>query len=911
MTQISSPQQAPARPAWHALPVEAVLQRLGVTERGLDSEAARARLAEYGPNRLRPPQRRSPWRRLLAQFNNVLIHILLIAGVITALLEYWIDAAVILGVVVINALIGFIQEGKAEQAMEAIRGMLSPRASVLRDGHFHSLPAEALVPGDIVQLAAGDRVPADLRLLRARDLRIEEAALTGESVAVEKRTDPVMAGAALGDRFSMAYSGTLVTTGQGIGVVVATGDDTEIGRISNLLAEVQTLTTPLLEQIARFGRILTMAILAIAAITFAIGTLLHGQPLDEMFLAAVALAVAAIPEGLPAIITVTLAIGVQRMAGRNVIIRRLPAVETLGSVSVICSDKTGTLTRNEMAVQAIETPAASYRVTGVGYEPHGGFETADGPVDPDARPDLRELIRAGLLCNDASLVHSARGWEWQGDPMEVALLTAAWKAELDPPRETEALPRVDLIPFDSSHRFMATLHHDHEGHGYIFVKGAPEAVLSRCSSLYGRDAPLDRAHWEARVHQMARSGYRVLALAWRPANPDQATLDFDDVDGDLQLLGLVGFIDPPREEAVAAVAECRNAGIRVKMITGDHAVTAAAVGAQLGIGDGERAVSGEQIEHMDRAQLRSVVLATDVFARASPEHKLRLVEALQAEDQVTAMTGDGVNDAPALKRADVGVAMGIKGTEAAKEAAEMVLTDDNFASIVAGVEEGRTVYDNIKKAILFILPTNGAEALVVIIAIALGRLLPMSPVQILWVNMITAVTLAIALAFEPPEPDIMKRPPRPRQEPLLSGFLIWRILFVSGLLVIYCYGLFLWHREAGASIEQARTVAVNALVGGEIVYLFNARFLTASSLNLRGLFGSRPALIAALLVSLFQLAFTYLPPLQKLFGTVALGLADWLPILAGGVLVYLLVELEKALLRRRRRPLQGAGAGPR
>ena len=897
MTQISSPQED--RPAWHALPVEAVLQRLGVSGRGLDTESARARLAEYGPNRLRPPQRRSAWRRLLAQFNNVLIHILLIAGVVTTLLDHWIDASVIFGVVIINALIGFVQEGKAEQAMEAIRGMLSPRATVLRDGHFHSLSAEELVPGDIVQLAAGDRVPADLRLLRARDLRIEEAALTGESVAVEKGTDPVMAGAALGDRFSMAYSGTLVTAGQGLGVVVATGDDTEIGRISSLLAEVQTLTTPLLEQITRFGRTLTVAILAIAAVTFAIGTVGHGQPLDEMFLAAVALAVAAIPEGLPAIITITLALGVQRMARRNVIIRRLPAVETLGSVSVICSDKTGTLTRNEMAVQVIETPAGSYRVTGTGYEPHGGFETAGGPVDPATRPDLRELVRAGLLCNDASLVHTAHGWEWQGDPMEVALLTAAWKAELDPGREAEALPRVDLVPFDAHHRFMATLHHDHEGHGYIFVKGAPEAVLSRCSTMAPADAPLDRADWEARLHRMARSGYRVLALAWRPADADQATLGFKDLEDGLQLLGLVGLIDPPREEAIAAVAQCRNAGIRVKMITGDHAVTAAAVGAQLGIGDGERAVSGEQIEHMDQAQLRRVVLETDVFARASPEHKLRLVEALQAEDRVTAMTGDGVNDAPALKRADVGVAMGIKGTEAAKEAAEMVLTDDNFASIVAGVEEGRTVYDNIKKAILFILPTNGAEALVVIIAIALGRLLPMSPVQILWVNMITAVTLAIALAFEPPEPDIMKRPPRPRQEPLLSGFLIWRILFVSVLLVIYAYGLFLWHREAGAAIELARTVAVNALVGGEIVYLFNTRFLVASSLTPQGLFGSRPALVATLLVSLFQLAFTYLPAFQKLFGTQALGLTDWLPILAGGVLVFLLIELEKALLWRR------------
>ncbi len=886
-------------PVWHAIPVEEALRALDTTEQGLDSASAAERLRRYGPNRLPRPGHRPAWRRLLAQFDNVLIHVLLAAGAVTLALGHWIDAGVIFGVVVINALIGFVQEGKAEQAMEAIHGMLSQRASVRRDGLFRTLPAEALVPGDIVQITAGDRVPADLRLIRARNLRIEEAVLTGESMAVEKRSEPVLPGAGVGDRSSMAYSGTLVTAGQGLGVVVATGRATEIGRISGLLASVSPLTTPLLEQMAGFARSVTLAILVVAALAFTVGTLIHRQPLSEMFLASVALAVAAIPEGLPAIITITLALGVQRMARRNAIIRRLPAVETLGAVSVICSDKTGTLTRNEMTVQAIRTPRQQYQVSGVGYEPHGDFLANGWSIDPDRHPDLLDLLRAGLLCNDASLTPTERGWEWQGDPMEVALLTAAVKAGLDPAREAEALPRTDLIPFDSRYRLMATLHHDHQGRGYLFVKGAPESLLARCTLPTDESGVFPRALWEQRLHELARAGYRVLALAWRATDPGKTRLELADLDDGLRFLGLAGFIDPPREEAITAVAQCRDAGIAVKMITGDHVVTAAAIGTQLGIGDGEPAISGEQIDHLDEETLRQVVRTNAVFARTSPEHKLRLVEALQANGEITAMTGDGVNDAPALKRADIGVAMGVKGTEVAKEAAEMVLADDNFASIVAGVEEGRTVYDNIKKGILFVLPTNGAEALLVALAIAIGSQLPLSPVQILWVNMITAVTLAIALAFEPAEADVMKRPPRPRREPLLSGFLIWRVAFVSLLLVLYSYGLFLWHRDAGASLELARTVAVNALVAGEIAYLFNARFLADSSLSLHGLLGSRPVLIAVAIVLAMQLAFTYLGLFQMLFATQPLAPVHWLPILGGAALVFLLVELEKALVRRR------------
>jgi magnesium-transporting ATPase (P-type) len=543
---------------------------------------------------------------------------------------------------------------------------------------------------------------------------------------------------------------------------------------------------------------LTGAILGIAAVTFAFGTLLRGYSAGEMFLAAVGLAVAAIPEGLPAIMTITLAIGVQRMARRNAIIRRLPAVETLGSVTMICSDKTGTLTKNEMTVQRVVTAEQTFEVSGAGYCPHGDFSIDGAEVRACDFPELIEIVRAGLLCNDAILRQQDDVWRLEGDPTEGALLTLAAKAGLDAGFESATLPRTDAIPFESEHRFMATLHHDHGGHGFIYLKGAPERVLAIChrERYAGTDRALDRDYWQNRLEQAAAAGQRVLALAFRALESTQGELQFKDIDYGFTLLGLVGIIDPPREEAIIAVRQCQAAGIRVKMITGDHAVTARAIGAQLGIGDGNTALTGVELENLDDETLARRALAIDVFARTNPEHKLRLVQALQANGQIVAMTGDGVNDAPALKKADVGVAMGVKGTEAAKEAAKMVLADDNFASIVHAVEEGRTIYDNLKKAILFILPTNGGEAGVVVTAILFGLTLPITPVQILWVNMITAVTLALALAFEPPEAAVMKRPPRDPQEPLLSGFLVWRIAFVALLLVISVVSLYLWKSDA-------------------------------------------------------------------------------------------------------------------
>jgi magnesium-transporting ATPase (P-type) len=885
--------------AWHQLSTQQVLTALKSEKAGISSAEAERRLDEYGPNRLKPPKRRGPFARFLLQFHNVLIYVLLASALVTAILRHWVDTAVIIGVVLINAVIGVIQEGKAERALDAIRRMLSLRAAVLRDGRRKLIPAEHVVPGDIVFIQSGDKVPADLRLLAVKNLRIDEAALTGESQPVDKDIAAVAQQAAIGDRTCMAYSSTLVVYGQGLGVAVATGGDTEIGQIGAMLEQVQELSTPLLRQMTVFARWLTAVILALAAGTFSYGLYLRNYSINDMFLAAVGLAVAAIPEGLPAILTITLAIGVQRMARRNAIIRRLPAVETLGAVTTICTDKTGTLTRNEMTVQRLIAAEGVFEVGGVGYAPYGGFSLESKEVAVADHAAIAEIARAGLLCNDAQLRDSDGAWRVEGDPTEGALISLAIKAGLDPAFEHESLPRTDTIPFESEHRFMATLHHDHAGHGFIYVKGAPERVAEMCTRQRagGEDRPIDLDNWHAKIEEVAALGQRLLAVAMRPSDAVRRELSFADIDHGFTLLGLFGISDPPREEAVAAVASCQSARIRVKMITGDHAVTARAIGAQLGIGDGRAVLTGGELEKMDDESLRRIVREVDVFARASPEHKLRLVSALQADGQIVVMTGDGVNDAPALRRADVGVAMGMKGTEAAKEAAEMVLADDNFASIVHAVEEGRAVYDNIRKAIVYILPTNGGEAGMMVIAIMLGMVLPITPVQILWVNMITTVTLSLSLSFERPETNILRRPPRDPRSPLLSPFLAWRVVFVSLLMMGGALGLFLWQDASGAGIAESRTVAVNALVMGEIFYLINCRYLYAPVISRDGLTGNRYILLAIALLLVIQMLFTYVPFMQGLFGTAAIDLAAWSRITAFGILMLGLVELEKYVIR--------------
>ena len=885
--------------AWHSIPSDRVVGKWETNlESGLDAGTVSRRLDKHGPNRLPAAGKRGPLMRFLMQINNMLIYVLIAAGVGKILLGEFVDAGIIFAVVVINALLGFVQEGKAEKALDSIRNMLSPEAMALRDGKSRMVPAEELVPGDVVLLQSGDKVPADLRLVEVNNLRIEEAPLTGESLPVEKTDEPVAENAQIGDRKSMAYSGTLVVSGRAKGVVVATGGETELGNINKMLAGVKTMETPLLRQIEEFGKALTIVILIVCVIAFAYGRLFLDKSFTDMFKAAVGIAVSAIPEGLPAVVTITLALGVQRMARRHAIIRRLPAVETLGSVSRICSDKTGTLTRNEMVVTAVVTAGSSYEVTGEGYSPKGELRQEDKPADAD--PVVEKMARAAVLCNESEIHEDQGTWKLTGDPTEGALLPFAAKAGLSRETETAGLPRTNMIPFESEHKFMATLHGTASA-PVLFVKGAPDVIINYCDRQEladGRQAPVDRAYWEAQNEKIARRGQRVLALAWLPqAQIDDATFNPQGLSRELVLLGLVGIIDPPREEAIAAVKECHEGGIRVTMITGDHAVTGASIAKLLGIGDGKAYVTGAEVEKMDDDQLEAKCRRIDVFARTSPEHKLRLVRAMQASNQVVAMTGDGVNDAPALKQADVGVAMGIKGTEVSKEAAEMVLADDNFASITAAVREGRTVFNNIEKAILFMLPTNGGQALTILAAIFLGLTLPITPPQILWINMVSSVTLALAISFEPHEFGVMQRPPRTVDRPLLDRFGIWRIAFISLLLLIFTFGTFFWLTKHGASLELSRTAAVNAMIVGQVFYLVNSRFLLDSCFSLRALTGNKWIPISIGGVIILQLLFTYAPFMQAIFGTEGLPLSIWGWLLLGGFAFFTLVELEKILIR--------------
>ncbi|MCB2073071.1 MAG: cation-transporting P-type ATPase [Novosphingobium sp.] len=884
--------------SFHVKSIDDAIAAVDSRAAGLSSAEAGDRLALHGPNRLPDPPRRNALHRLFSQFHNVLIYVLLSAAAITAWLSHYIDTGVILAVVIVNAGIGFIQEGRAEQALDAIRHMLAPRTSVLRDGRRVTVESASVVPGDIVLLEAGERVPADLRLVEASGLSVDEAVLTGESVPVEKSLRPVSADAAIGDRFCMAFSGTLVARGAGRGVVVATAQRTEIGRISGMLSEVQTLTTPLIHQMDVFARWLTILILTIALVLLIYGYFVGHMPFSELFMAVVSLSVAAIPEGLPAVLTITLAVGVKAMARRNAIVRRLPAIETLGAVSVICSDKTGTLTRNEMMVASLATVDHAYAVGGNGYAPQGTIRLADADIDPDEHAILVEIARASALCNDAALHAHGDGWRIEGDPMEGALKALAGKIMRNGHEVFPEWSRTDGIPFDASHRYMAVLHHDHEGNALIHAKGAPERMLEMCSAQRrhdGGEEALDRQYWLDQIEQIAARGQRVLALASRTVRQDQVVLNMADLEGHMVLIGLVGLIDPPRAEAVSAVAECIRAGIRVKMSTGDHAGTASAIARQIGLVNSDRVVTGVELERMDDAELAAIVVETDVFARTSPEHKLRLVTALQSRGFTVAMTGDGVNDAPALKRAGAGIAMGLKGSEAAKEAAEFVLADDNFASIVAAVREGRTVYDNIKKVISWTLPTNAGEAMVVIVALFMGMALPITAIQILWINLITATTLGIALAFEPTEEGTMLRPPRSREEPLLNGELIWHIVLVSGLFVVAVFGMSAYALDRGYSPELARTIALNTLVVLEIFHLFFIRNIYGTSLTWKAVRGTRIVWTCVIVVTAGQFAITYLPAMQRLFETRAVPLLDGLLIFACGALFFAIIEIEKQL----------------
>lgn len=893
---------------WHHLTDTEVLDVLQTDRsQGLEQTEVTRRQQHFGLNVLTRKKGKSLLSLFLLQFHQPLIYILLGATLVTAALDEWVDAGVIFGVVLINAVIGFLQESKAIKAIDALARSMASEATVIRSGTKQKVSSTELVPGDLVVLQSGDKVSADLRLLNSRELQIDESTLTGESRPAEKHHDPISAATGLADRTNMNYSSTLVTYGSGTGVVIATGDQTEIGRINKLIADVDVLATPLTKKITHLSGLLLWVILSLASVTLMVGVL-RGETLFNMFMAAVALSVGAIPEGLPAAMTITLAIGVARMAKRRAIVRKLPAVETLGSTTVICSDKTGTLTQNQMTVQQVWAGGELFNVSGVGYLPQGQFSTNDLIINPRDYPTLLECLTTATLCNDARLVLADREWRVEGDPTEGALLTAAKKAGIAPEQLTANMPRLDNIPFESQLQYMATLNSlGTDQCDMLYLKGSVERIVARCSNAAGPDlrpVDLNVESIHQQVDNMTAQGLRVLAFARAEWPHNSHAINHRDVESGLTFIGLQAMMDPPRPEAVQAVHTCQTAGIQVKMITGDHAGTAAAIARQIGLNhdrdaDGDSiTLNGDAITQLSDAELTNVADRVAVFARVSPEQKLRLVKALQAKEHVVAMTGDGVNDAPALRQANIGVAMGVTGTEVAREAADVVLTDDNFSSIEAAVEEGRSVFDNLVKFITWTLPTNVGEGLVILVAVFAGLTLPILPLQILWINMTTAVLLGLTLAFEPKEPGLMLRPPRNPRSPILSRPLIQRIVLVGVLLLLGSFGLFEWQLYHGRSDAAARTAAVNVFVFGELFYLFNCRSLSYSMFTL-GVFSNRWLFVGVILMICLQMLFTYLPAMQQLFGTEALGATEWLLIIAVSAAIYGIVGIEKRIQLRR------------
>ncbi len=897
--------------AWHVLAVDEVYRRADSREHGLSATDAAVRLASDGPNLIAGARGTAAWRKLLEQFLQPLVIVLIGAAVVSVALGDWVDAAVIGAVVLLNGLIGFFQEHRAEQAIAALGQTIVTEATVLRDQVLRRIPSAELVVGDIVALQSGDTVPADLRLIALKDLQIEEAALTGESVAVDKALPELLPATPLGDRKNLAFAGSAVTFGQGRGVVVATGNATEAGRIAGLMQNTVQLETPLTRRIAQLSRLLVWVILGISAGLFLI-EVVRGRGLSDTFNGAVALAVGAIPEGLPAAVTILLAVGVSAMAKRRAVIRRLPAVETLGSTTVICSDKTGTLTENQMTVTRLVCGGLQVEVSGVGFDTAGHFRVdgAEGTLDPGQVPLLLECLRAGALCNDTRLVGHPGAIKVEGDPTEAALTVAARKAGLD----AEALrgwPRLDVIPFESLHMYMATLHQAGDAPGcepVLYVKGSSDALLARCSAVATGDggiSALDESAREALHHTvdaLAHRGLRVLVLARRSLPKGRDAAVHADVQ-ELVLLGFVGMIDPPRPEARRAIAACHTAGIQVKMITGDHRVTAAAIADELGL-EGERgadgrlrALNGSELEQIPLRELPGVAERVAVFARVAPEQKLMLVQALQSRGHIVAMTGDGVNDAPALKQADIGIAMGKGGTDVARAAAAMILVDDNFATIEAAVEEGRGVYDNLTKFIAWTLPTNGGEGVVLLTAMLLGTTLPVLPVQLLWVNMVTTVFLGTALVFEPREPGIMQRPPRKVDAPILDRQLALRTLLISAVMGVFAFGFFEWAEHLGHSHEQARTVAVNTIVVSEVGYLFACRSLRLPLWRV-GVWSNLWVLGGAALMLLVQVGVTYLPLLNRLLHTAPIDLWWWGVMTGVGFAIFAVAEIKKVIAVR-------------
>jgi Ca2+-transporting ATPase len=896
---------------WHSLSVEAVSKNLQSDfERGLSTGEIETRRQKYGPNMMTGKKGIGSIKRFLLQFHQALVYVLIASGAVSLFLGEWVDASVIFGVVILNSIIGAIQEGRAEKAIESLKKMIVTEATVIRQGRTDRIPSVELVPGDIVFLQSGDKVPADMRLFKIRNLQIDESSLTGESVPVEKSIESLADDTGLADRTNLSYAGSLVTSGQGHGVVVEIGNRTETGRISQMITESVELSTPLTRKIEHFSHILLYAILGLAVLTFIVGVLRGGHA-SEMFMAAVALAVGAIPEGLPAVVTITLAIGVRKMAHRRAIIRKLPAVETLGSTTIICTDKTGTLTENQMTIRKILIGSRMIDVTGSGYAPQGELVDQGQKITPAELPTLNECLTAGILCNDAHLIRNEDRWSIQGDPTEGSLITAARKAGLDDEALHKRYPRIDVLPFESQYQYMATLHKDaQDSKHYIYMKGAVEKVLDRCSGAMdeqGNVKPLDRNHLHTIVEQLTSEGLRVLAFARGEVALDVKKLHHESLPKNMVFLGLQAMIDPPRAEVIDAVKNCRSAGIRVKMITGDHIGTASAIGRMIGLGQAGslNAITGHDLEKLSDEALIDVADRTDIFARVAPEQKLRLVKALQTRGHIVAMTGDGVNDAPALKRADIGVAMGITGTDVSKEAADMLLTDDNFATIEAAVEEGRGVFDNLTKFIAYILPTNGGQGLIILAAILAGLTLPVLPVQILWINMTVAVFLGLALAFEPKEEGLMGRPPHPPESPILTWTLISQIITVCAVMLAGALFLFLWHLRTGPAdtlrIAEARTIAVNVLIVIQVLYLFQCRSMTRSIFQI-GFLSNPSVLIGSALMMTAQLLWTYLPFMNRIFHSAPISWHAWFQIICVGIAGFLLIGMEKTIRLRIHHP---------
>ncbi len=888
--------------AWHSLTESEVTNQLNPhPSTGLTQTEINQKQARYGANTLSIKTRQGPILRFLKQFHQVLVYILLAAVAIKLYLGSWVDASVIFGVVLLNSIIGFIQEHKALNALDALSKALVTEANVIRSGEKQRINANQLVPGDIVLLQSGDKIPADIRILHSRELKIDESALTGESLPVSKQAKTLSLSTPLADRSNLLFSSTLVTYGTAQGIVVETGDRTQIGQISQLINSAEQLSTPLTRKIKTFSHVLLFVILTLAIITFGVG-LWHGETWEYLFMASVVIAVAMIPEGLPAVMTITLAVGVARMAKSHAIIRNLPAVETLGSTTIICSDKTGTLTRNEMTVQQIWCANHHYQVTGTGYKPIGDILYKQQAVHMKTFPELSQLLLAGLLCNDAQLKKQNNDqWTIIGDPTEAALLVSSAKIGLE--KMAQNYPKLDTLAFESQHQYMATLHRTpHPSNHIIYIKGSVESLLKRSTHLldaHNQTILLSANQINQQTQKMAKQGLRVLAFAQKIVPKHIQTIDHTHIQTGLTFLGLQGMIDPPRDEAISAIKECQSAGIHVKMITGDHAETAKAIALKMRLilphMDQNQAVkNGTQIEQLNGEDLVEAAHQTAVFARVTPEQKLRLVEALQKKGNIVAMTGDGVNDAPALRQADIGIAMGMTGTDVAKDASDMVLTDDNFASIKKAVEEGRGVLDNLIKFLSFILATNFGEGLIIMVAVLMGLMLPVLPVQALWINMTAAVFLGLTLAFEPREPGIMSRKPRSPSAPILQGRLIFRIFLVGGLLFAGAFGLFQWALMREASIEEARTIAVNVFAVGEAFYLLTCRSLRHSMFKL-GLFSNPWIWGGVLAMAIAQLSLTYLPIMNQLFHTAPIALSDWLPIFAVGLIIYLVISGDKAI----------------